>query len=1491
MLILIVGLAIALALPAVQTSLAHFATGKINEKFDIKTNISTVSIDLSGTVRLGNVWIKDDRDSILIKIDDLQTNILDVNSLVGGQLFFGNTSIHNLDFHIATYQNDSVSNLDKFIAVFDNGSEGEGNFLMHINQINVSNGNFSVKDYNKPNPESVDFTGINGEVEGLHIKGSHIQAKVKGLDLVGFGGLSLENSATDFAMDKTYMKFHNLLLKTNATTLKGRLDMTYREGGLTNFTEDVNLLLEVEPSKLSTNDIKYFYDGIGANQTLYLQTIAKGTLNDFVLANTIFSDQAGAQVIGQFKFNKLLKGNDNLKVTTNLDRLFISRDRAVALLPDALGSALPEELSKVGWLNLTGSLTYSNFSLNADINALSQIGYAETNIELAKINQKDQATYRGNIILDDFDLGQISGQEQLGKTTIDLFVDGKSFDPQKLQTIVTGQIFALTFNGYTYQNILVDGNLKMPKYQGYLSSKDPNAQLNFDGEIDFTSKPNEYNFVADVSHLNLAALGFVKDSISNFKGQLEVNAKGTNIDDFEGKALLKNAVFTNSNDTYQFANFEVESQFMDNDSRLISFHSEDIADGYINGKFKVNQLPSIVENALGSLYTNYSPIELEDNQYVDFKFVINDKIVNLFAPQIQISEETQIEGKINADEGDFKLNFTTPFVNVSGNRLANIDLQVDNQNPLYNAYIAIDSVSLKGYDITDFNFINVTQNDTLFARTEFVGGAEKEDFYNLNLYYTIDEENRSIVGFNKSEVNFKQFMWYINEEENDQNKVVFNKEITDFDIQNLTLSHEGQTVVLDGGMKGKDYKDLLLTLNQVDLNKITPSIDGLTFKGLMNGEARLFQENDVFDPSTDINISGLVINEVDLGQFNLSVQGNETLRHFDIQSSIINEGKKMFYIDGGLRFFRNNSRLNAEVGFDKFDMKVIAPFLQSIFSDLRGNATGVLQVRGSHKAPKVDGTLYMNDAGMKPVFTGVDYAFAPETELQVTEKSFTLNQQKMIDTKNKTEGTINGSITHHNFQNWALDLSINSDNLMVLDLEHEEEVPYYGTAFIQGGATLKGPAESMNIAVQARSKPGTKIKIPLDETGGIGDNNFIHFISEEEKKQREQGIFEPIENVQTGGIQLDFDLGITPDADIEVIIDQKTGHGMKGKGAGYIKMAINTLGRFNMWGNFEVNEGEYNFRTNAAVIPIDKKLSVKKGGTIIWDGDPMNANLNLEAIYHTQANPGLIVESSMVNKKIDTDVSVVVTGNLSNPEINFLIDFPNVSSTIKSEIEYALADNDLRRTQALALLGTGNFISPKNASTAAYGSLFESMGSLFDGIFSEEGGKVQVSLDYTQAERNPFAENESARISANISTQLSDRIVLNGKLGVPVGGEDNAIVGDVEIQFLLNQDGSLRAQVFNRENNITYLGEGIGYTQGVGLAYEVDFNSFRELWQKIFLKAEERARRERQRLEEEEKKKQEQLPQQNDTIEQIEYSEKRIENNHQNALYHTETDK
>jgi hypothetical protein len=40
--------------------------------------------------------------------------------------------------------------------------------------------------------------------------------------------------------------------------------------------------------------------------------------------------------------------------------------------------------------------------------------------------------------------------------------------------------------------------------------------------------------------------------------------------------------------------------------------------------------------------------------------------------------------------------------------------------------------------------------------------------------------------------------------------------------------------------------------------------------------------------------------------------------------------------------------------------------------------------------------------------------------------------------------------------------------------------------------------------------------------------------------------------------------------------------------------------------------------------------------------------------------------------------------------------------------------------------------------------------------------------------------------------------------------------------------------MFNRENDINYIGQGIGYTQGLGVSYEVDFDTFKDLVNKIF---------------------------------------------------------
>ncbi len=111
-----------------------------------------------------------------------------------------------------------------------------------------------------------------------------------------------------------------------------------------------------------------------------------------------------------------------------------------------------------------------------------------------------------------------------------------------------------------------------------------------------------------------------------------------------------------------------------------------------------------------------------------------------------------------------------------------------------------------------------------------------------------------------------------------------------------------------------------------------------------------------------------------------------------------------------------------------------------------------------------------------------------------------------------------------------------------------------------------------------------------------------------------------------------------------------------------------------------------------------------------------------------------------------------------------------------------------------------------------------------------------MGLDLELAQNNPNVDFDvQNRIGVNFQTNISEKVIVNGKVGVPFGtASQTTITGDVRIDWVLNADGSLRATVFNRENRIRNFGEEIGFTQGVGLSYNVEFDTFKELMQLIF---------------------------------------------------------
>ena len=1428
MLLLLLG--ILLSLPFVQTYLGKYATDSLNKSFGTNISIGKVAITPFGSVKLGEVLVLDHHQDTLFYIKKLNTSILSFKKIYDpGHPYMKDVILNGLDARIVNYKGEKYTNLDKFIEAFDDGSPSSGKFRMKANKMTVFNSRFQYIDHNLKTPKMLDFTQLNGEIKDFFIKGANVTTYIEKLSFKDHRGLVVENITSDFTYTKKNILLDGLSMKTPESEMKGRVELKYDRKDFSDFNNKVVFDVQFDKASIASNDLNYFYNEFGKNNVFYVDTHLIGTLNNFTTHNLKLVDKNQSEIVGTINFQNLFgKGDQAFYMKGNFDRLTSSYDRLKAILPRILGKNLPSTLDKLGTVNMIGGVELTQKYINADVYLMSKLGELESNLSMQNIDFIDNALYKGNLILKDFDLGTLLGKQEIGRATVNLDVDGRGFTQKLLNTAIKGEIQKFYYNGYNYQNITVDGSMKMPYYKGYFNSNDPNLKMDFDGTIDLSLKAKKYDFKAQIDYADLHILNFYKtDSISIFKGTIDFKADGNSIDDLAGVLHVNDVSYQNSKDSYFFDDFEIISSFDSDRVRTIDINSPDIITGQIVGKYKVSQVQKMVENALGSLYANYSPNKLEKGQFINFDLTLHDKIVEVFVPDVKISENTKLKGKINGDEGKFVFDFTSPNIIAYENTVENVNIEIDNKNPLYNAYITVDSIKNDKYKIADFNLINVTLNDTLFVRSEFKGGPKSQDIYDLNLYHTIDEDKQSILGFKKSEIKFKDYVWFINEGETNDNKIVFDKYLKNFNFEKLTLSHNEQKIDFFGTMRDSTYKDFKLTFDDVDLNKVTPSLDSLSFGGKVNGNITYKQDRNKYEPISNLTIDSLKINQFLLGDLDFKIEGNENFNQFKVNSSLKQDGQEHFFLDGNVNFVGQQSSLDLVAGFDKFNLAPFGSLLGNVLSDIRGNATGRTTIGGSLTEPEMDGRLYLNDAGMRVPYLNVDYAFEKNAIVDLTEHQFSLRKIEVTDTKYKTKGVIDGTIRHENLGDWELDLHLVSDNILALDTKDSEDAYYYGTAFMKGKASITGSVDALNIKVAGESEKGTSIKIPVNDEEDLGNNSFINFMTVEEFQK---SLTEKISKENRyEGIELDFNFDIDTDTDIEIILNRETGHAMKGKGYGSMQMNINTLGKFEMYGDFQVQEGEYNFKYGGI---IDKKFSVEKGGTIRWDGNPMDAVLDLKATYKTMANPAVLVESSSLNRKVDTNVTILLNGNLSNPQPDFNIDFPTVSSVLKSEIDYKLQDKDTRQTQAFALMATGTFVTEESTGNAAYGSLIEGASSIINGLFADQDSNLQLGLDYSQGNR---LTDISDRVGVTMNTRINDRISINGKVGVPVGGvTESVIVGNLEVLIQINEDGSLNAHVFNRENDINYVGEGIGYTQGLGITYNVEFNTFKEMMQKIF---------------------------------------------------------
>lgn len=1442
LLLLLMGLGtLVLSIPAVQTAIARYATNTLNNNLGTHIVIDRVGLSLfTLNTRIRGIYIEDYKKDTLVYVQRLNTSILNLSDIAAGNLQLGTVALEGVYVNLKTYKGEAQTNLEVFVEKVANAQARPPDaapFCMTSDRIGIMAGRFTLTNENLERAKVLHFTDLRLAAEDFKITGAEVSATLSGLGANTHWGLAVEDFSTRFTYTNTHMHFEALHLHTRQSQLQGNVVFEYKQEDLKAFVDRVTLTAEITASKIALGDLNTFYPVFGIDKAVLFSGQVSGTLNRLNVNNLVLQSE-NTGIYGDFEFVDLFSRQAPFKIQAEIEDLTSSYEQLRDLLPGVLGTTIPEAVQRLGVFTVVGQTKVTETALKAQVTISTAIGKGHTDLEITDLKSRDNASYKGFLSLIDFDLAALTGNTQLGRTAVELQVAGTGFSTRSLNTRVVGKVYQLHYNTYDYKDIKVSGVFRNQLFNGTLASDDENFTFCFKGLADFGEKEHQFNFKASVAHADLRRLNFTKDSISIFKGEVSLNVRGTTLDNMAGQLQVSDATYQNKKQTYYFEDFAITSTFNADTVRTVQINSPDIITGYLKGKFKVNEIGKLFQNAVGSLYSHYKPFTVAQGQYLDFNFSIYNKIVELFLPQVALDPNTFIKGELYADKGDVSLTFTSPRIEAFGNTFTALALQVANSKPRFTSSISIGAVATKYYTLKDVSLSNITRQDTLFFQVQAKGGPDAADRYNLNLYHTFNEAHKSVVGVKKSSLTFKGNTWLLNKNNTAKNKVIFNKTLDSITIEEMVMDHNNtEQLRLRGQLADSTYKDIDLAFQHVSLSKIMPTLDSLKLNGIVEGSVQILQKQGKYLPTADVGITDLKVNTLRLGDLEIGIFGNNDFSRFVLSTWLEDKGEEKMRINGNITNADEGQQLALFANVTNFALEPFRPLGGRVISNLRGMLNGSFTIGGELFNPALSGALTLDEAGMGISYLNVDYNLAPYSRIRLSDQTFYLEDIQLSEAVEGTTATLAGSITHRGFTDWLLNLNVDthSNRFMILNTSFKEEALYYGTAFINGTGSIYGPTDALTITVDAATVKGTSLKIPLSDVTTVGDYSFITFTEKEAaqvvKKERVLKDY--------SGLEMAFDLAVTPDAEIVVVVDRDSGSSLKGTGEGILLIEINTNGKFNMYGDFVVVTGLYNLKYGGV---IDKTFTVRPGGNILWEGNPLEGQLNLQAVYALNANPAPLLDNPGFTGRIPTEVVVRLDGVLKSPNIGFDIDFPTASSVVQSEVAYRLQDPTLKEQNAFSLLAQGAFWGQQtelDGRQIAIGNAVQTASGLLNQILEGSNDKFNLGVSYEQGVLDPNTDVRTEdRIGVTVSTQLSDRILVNGRVGVPVGGVSETVVaGDVEVQVLLNEKGTLSAKIFNRENQIQqFLTEQQGYIQGAGLSYQVDFNTFRELLQKIVQK-------------------------------------------------------
>lgn len=1368
---------------------------------------------------------------------------------------------------------------------------------LKLDKIGIANVNFRFDDMNSAavrkgiDYKHLDLKGFNLKGSNLNYAENNISGNIESLTIKDKSGLNVQSLKTDFAYTDKGATIENLYLQTPQTLLRDEISVSYpsldavkKDPGAIAFNADIN------QSRIGFKDILIFVPNLESDNpfksnpdaVLLLDTKISGKLSDIRFPNFSISGIGGTTLAASGRITGL---PDSKKAYFDVDikNLRTTSKDIYAFVPKG---TIPATINLPSVLAIAGKVKGSLNNFKTNLNLVSSYGNAKIKADFDQ-RVKNREKYDADISLNNFAIGTLIKNDSLGKITVSAKVKGTGLNPKTANAIADILVSKAGFNGYTYKNLALKGDIKAGKFNIASDMKDPNLTFGLDANGGFGGKYPAVNLklnldIADLQRLNLHA-GPMK-----LKGNVIADIPTADPDYLNGEISLNHLQILMEKDPILLDSINIVA-VSTADKNSLKVKSQ-ILKADFEGKYKLTQLATALQNSI-SKYYDAAPNKKKqktDPQQITFDILVdNDPVIYDIFPQIKGLEPITIKGRYNSVNDTIALDASIPRLVYGANTISGANAKIETK----------DNALLYSADI------DAIQNDSFMLPFTSISGDVKDDVVSYNLQirdqgkkeqYVIGGTMKSVNG--NTEIRLKPEGLKLNYDDwtiSPENVLRFGKD--GIYATNFELSREGNSIKLQSQGTGSNAP-LRVDFTNFELKTLTNMVkkEDLLINGTLDGNVILRDLMKTVTFTSDLDIRNFQFSEQPVGDISIKVN-NETAGRLIADVDITGNGNQV-NIDG---YYQPASQaFNLDLDMQHLDIKSIQGFTFGNIKDGDGFLSGKFKITGTADKPNVNGDLNFNDVAFR--VTQLNSFFKNINEkITVNNQGLNFDKFTVSDEKNN-QLVVNGQVLTSDYKNFGFNLNIDADNFRAVNSKAKDNDLYYGDLFLDTKLKVKGTLENPVVSGNIKIKEDTKFTVVLPQSDpGIADREgIVEFVDEKNVLlQQTQTMKNELDQSGLKGMDVSVNIQIDKEALLSLVIDKGNGDYLNLKGEADLTGGIDPSGKTTLTGKYEFTEGAYEMTFNL----IKRKFEIKEGSYLIWNGEPTSANVDITAVYKVDAAPIDLLDNQIAGlpaaqrntykQRLPFEALLKMNGELLKPVITFDVELPdgnyNVATDIitatQTKLDQLRQDPNEMNKQVFALLLLNRFVGENpfasESGTGAEGLARQSVSKILSQQLNNLAGDlikgVELNFDLESTEDYTSGQREN-RTDLNVG--VSKRL-LNDRLKVTVGSsfgvegqqqqgeEANNIAGDLSADYQLTQDGRYVVRAY-RKNQYEVALQGQVIETGVAFVVTMDYNKFRELFhqteeqKEMKAKAKERKKaqkEEKARKAEEQKKKDEEL--------------------------------